>query len=190
MAQAITQQANPFYKGCTALELARLFDIPVATVRDNLVGVIPSGKRGNVDLYPIRAAAQALLPLEADDETVRRILKLNHTSLPKMLAKEFWLAETHRQRFQLTAGELWPTEKVVEWLSDSYKQIRLALMLMADSVDREEALTDKQRQVIIGLVDATLNDAADRLVYEFKNRRDDSSHEAASSQEDDGDQEL
>lgn len=185
------QDVNPFYKGCTTAELSRLFQVPLQTVKDNIGDLIPSGKRGNSDVYSIKDAASRILRSDEDDpEMVRRILRMNHTALPKMVSKEFWLAETHRQKYMITAGELWPTSKVVAWLSEAFKAVRLALMLLPDAVDREEALTNKQRDVIVTAVDATLNDAADRLVNEFANGRDPTSYEATSSEENGDDAEL
>ena len=188
MAQAIIGQ-NPFYKGATALEISRLLDMPVATVRDNLARVHPVGKRGNVDLYHVGEAAKALMPTNMEEDSLREILKQNFSAMPQTFAKEFWAGMTLRQKFLLTDGELWPTEKVVEYLGETLKQIRLAMMLMSDTVERQEGLTEKQRSIIIASVDATLNDAADRLVNAFSGREA-SSHEAESSEEDDGSQEL
>lgn len=183
--------ANTFFNGCTAAELAQLFKMPQQTVRDSLRDVTPCGKRAGRDLYHIRDAAKVLIrDSETDAEQVRRILKLNHTDLPRMLSKEFWLAETHRQRYMVAAGELWPTTKVVELLSDAYKTIRLSLMLLADTVERQEALTDVQRQTLVALVDATLNDAAERLIRGFKNKRELEGGGPPSQEEDDGDEEL
>lgn len=184
-------EVNPFYKGCSVGELARLFQVPVQTVKDNIADLIPSGKRGNSNVYSVKEVATRILRSDEDDpEMVRRILRLNHTSLPKLVSKEYWLAETHRQKYMITAGELWPTSKIVSWLSDAFKAIRLALMLLPDAVDREESLSDKQRDIIVTAVDATLNDAADRLVNEFKNRQHDPSYETASSGQDGDDEEL
>lgn len=182
---------NPFYKGCTATELAQLFKMPMQTVRDSLREVPPCGKRAGRDIYTIPDAAMVLIrEAETDAEQVRRILKLHHTDLPKMLSKEFWLAETHRQRYMVAAGDLWPTTKVVEWLSEAYKTIRLSLMLMADTVERQETLTNTQRDVIVALVDATLNDAADRLNRGFKNQRKDAVSGPPPPEEDDDNSEL
>jgi hypothetical protein len=165
--------------------------MPLQTVRDSLAQVPPSGKRGQSDLYSIKDAAKVLIRNdETDAEQVRRILKTHHTDLPKMLSKEFWLAETHRQRYMVAAGQLWPTTKVVEWLADAYKTIRLSLMLMADTVERQETLTNTQRKTIIEMIDATLNDAAERLIRGFKDKRESEVGGPSSPEEDDGDAEL
>jgi hypothetical protein len=165
--------------------------MPLQTVRDSLSQVQPSGKRGASDLYAIKDAARVLVRAdETEDETVRRILRTHHTDLPKMLSKEYWLAETHRQRYMVAAGELWPTTKVVEWLSDAYKTIRLSLMLLADTVERQEALTNTQRRVLVDLVDAALNDAAERLIRGFKNERKVKVGGPSPPEEDDDDSEL
>lgn len=183
--------ANPFYYGCTPTELSKLFGMPLQTVRDSISNIPPCGKRGASDLYHIKDAAKVLVRNdETEAETVSRILRTHHTDLPKMLAKEYWAGQTAKQRYEIVAGDLWPTSKVVEWLSDSYKTIRLSLMLMADTVERQEALTNIQRQIIVQMIDATLNDAAERLSRGPKNQRDTEVSGSSPSKEDDGDEGL
>lgn len=183
--------ANPFYRGCTATELSKLFGMPLQTVRDSLVEVVPCGIRGKSDLYAIKEAARVLIrDDDTEAETVSRILRLRHTDLPKMLSKEYWAGQTAKQRYEIVAGDLWSTTKIVEWLSDAYKTLRLSLMLMADTVEREEALTPTQRQTITRMIDATLNDAAERLIRAFKDKRELEVGGSTPPQEDDGDEGL
>lgn len=182
---------NPFYYGCTPTELSKLFGMPLQTVRDSLSEVPPCGRRGASDLYHIKDAARVLVRSdETDAEQVSRILRTRHSDLPKLLSKEYWAGQTAKQRYEIVAGDLWPTTKVVEWLSDSYKTIRLSLMLMADTVERQEALTPTQRQVIVQMIDATLNDAAERLKSGPENKRDTEVSGSSPSKKDDGDEGL
>lgn len=166
------EAANPFYFGCTATELSKLFRMPLQTVRDSLKDIPPTSRRGARDLWRVDQVASLLIrDGENEVEQIERILKLKHTELPKQLSKEFWFAQTYKQKYDLAAGNLWKTEEVIEKAGDAFKTIRLSLQLMADTVDRNESLTEKQRQTILDLVDGTLNDMREKLIYAFKNRR-------------------
>jgi hypothetical protein len=185
------EAANPFYFGCTPTELAKLFRMPLQTVRDSLKDVPPSGKRGARELWRVDQVAQYLIrDSENEAEQIERILKLKHTELPKQLSKEFWFAQTYKQKYDISAGNLWPTEEVIAKAGDAFKTMRLSLQLMADTVDRNEALSEKQRQTILDLVDGTLNDMREKLIYAFKNRRVHPSLAAQASNKDDSQADL
>lgn len=163
---------NAFYNGCTATELARLFRMPLQTVRDSIKDIPPCGMRGARQLYRVNEVAPRLIRSQEDEvATVDRILRMHHTDLPKMLSKEYWYAQTQKQKYDVAAGNLWPTEDVIKLVGEAFKTIRLSLQLMSDTVERNEVLTEKQRQTILDLVDATLNDMREKLIHAFKNRR-------------------
>lgn len=176
---------NPFYFGCTPTELAKLFRMPLQTVRDSIKEIPPAGKRGAREIYRVDQVAAALIrDSESEADQIERILKLKHTELPKMLSKEFWYAQTQKQKYDIAAGNLWATEDVIARAGDAFKTMRLSLQLMADTVDRNESLTETQRQTILDLVDGTLNDMREKLIYAFKNRRVPAPHQATSSGQD------
>lgn len=183
--------ANPFYEGCTPVELSRLFRVSTSKVRDILRDTPPYGTRGGRDVWLVHEVAMGLLrDNESEPETVERILKLHHTKMPKMLSKEFWFAQTYKQKYDITAGNLWRTEEVIEMAGDAFKTIRLSLQLMSDTVERNEVLTEKQRRTILDLVDSVLLDMREKLIDAFENRRVSALDEKASSGQDDGHAEL
>jgi hypothetical protein len=178
--------ANPFYGGCTLRELATLFKMPLATVKDRIVGLAPSGRRGSSDVYAIPDAARRLVSALDDDELVRQVLRTKHTELPPTLRREFWMAELNRQKVEERAGNLWPTDLVVQKAGDAFKTLRLSLQLLSDQVERNETLTNKQRQIILNLVDMALQDMRDKLIDGFRSHhgREPALDEAGASDQD------
>jgi hypothetical protein len=177
---------NTFYYGCTPTELSRLFRMPLQTVRDSIKDIPPAATRGGRQLWLVHEVAPKLIRhSESDAEEVDRILKLHHTDLPKMLSKEYWLGKTYKQKYDVAAGNLWPTEDVIKMAGDAFKTIRLSLQLMGDTVERNEALSEVQRRTIMDLVDTTLHDMREKLIHAFKNRRVPTLDEKAPSGKDD-----
>jgi hypothetical protein len=163
--------ANPFYKGASIRELATLFAMPMTTVKDRIVGLPPCARRNGTDVYSIPEAARRLVSALDDAELVRQVLRMKHTELPPSLRREFWMAELNRQKVEVNASNLWPTDKVVEKAGAAFKTLRLSLQLMADQVERNESLTNKQRKTILDLVDMTLQDMRDKLIDGFNDGR-------------------
>lgn len=174
------------YKGATIGDLAAMFKLDHRVVKQKLVEMRPSGKRGASDVYDVGEAARLLVRPFDDAEMVERVLKMNHTELPKMLSKEFWYAQTQKQKYEAAAGDLWPTLQVVEMAGEAFKTLRLSLQLLPDTLDREAALSEKQRETVQRVVDATLNEMRERLIDAFENRRGFTVSGSESPDEDDG----
>ena len=176
--------------GATQAELGQMFHIHHREVSSRLAGLMPCGKRGSFDLYNVRDAARLLVDPFDETETVERILRMNHTQLPKMLSKEYWTAQRLKQQYEREAADLWPTTQVVELAGEAFKTLRLSLQLLADTIEREAGLSEKQRAIVLASVDSALNDMRERLVDGFKNRRAAAGGGPAPPGEDDGDAEL
>lgn len=95
------------------------------------------------------------------------IKKMNHNELPKHLTKEFWAGQRARQDFLLKEGDLWPTTDVVKKVGELMKLMSMSMKLLADTVDRQAELTDKQRRIIIAIVDSTQEDLVKQVVENF-----------------------
>jgi hypothetical protein len=182
--------ANPFYKGASIRELATLFAMPMTTVKDRIVGLPPCARRNGTDVYSIPEAARRLVSALDDAELVRQVLRMKHTELPPSLRREFWMAELNRQKVEVNASNLWPTDKVVEKAGAAFKTLRLSLQLMADQVERNETLTNKQRKTILDLVDMTLQDMRDKLIDGFNDGRKRSLDAESAPDTDDGEADL
>jgi hypothetical protein len=152
--------------GLTVAQLAVAFEQGPQVVARKLAGVAPTGKRGRFATYRLSVAAPHLVEPTGDFEaTIRR---MNHRDLPPMLLKETYQGLRSRQAFLEQEGDLWRTEPVLSAFTDAFKAVRLGLMLLADTIEREDALTERQRERLVQLVDAALEDCRGRLIKEFR----------------------
>ena len=105
--------------------------------------------------YDIKVAAQYLVTPKMDIGTYLRVLKA--TDLPASLQKEIWDARLKRQKWEAQAGDLWHTQDVMAVLSSTFAIIKSTVQLWPDTVERQEGLTDAQRDLLVRLGD-TLQD--------------------------------
>lgn len=178
------------YEGATITQLVRIFGGDPADVKAKLHGLIPTRFRAGAPVYKLKDAAALLVPLPPD--VVERVLRMNHTDLPKMLSKEFWFAQNQKANYDERMGDLWRTTDVIELAGEAFKTLRLSLMLMADAVEREDTLSETQRQIITRLVDTTLRDMKEKLVDGFtkQKRRKSAVSKPEPSEDDDGSADL
>lgn len=162
------------YQGATFTDLRFMFKMELKEVQRRLtVGKVrPTAYRGNYPVFNVKEAARYLIDPFEDAEIVEHILRMNHTQLPKMLAKEFWMGKTLKQKYDREAGNLWETTKVVEFAGEAFKTLRLSLQLLADTIERESGLSEKQRTILQQLVDAAQNDMRERLVEAFSGMKE------------------
>lgn len=165
--------------GATVTELAQLFGIDRKDVRARIGEIPPRGKRGNLDVWRVKDVAPRLSKMDDSmTDLVARILSTHHTDLPKMLSKEFWYGQNQRIKYLETIGDLWDTSAVVALASEVFKTMRLSMMLAQDTVEREVALTPKQREIIENLMHETLNDIREKIVVRLNERRKNTSGKA------------
>lgn len=170
--------------GATISDLATLFGMDRKEVRARMTDVPPIMSRGGIDYWRVRDVAARLAKIDDSmSDLVRRVLATHHTDLPKMLSKEFWYGQNQRLRYLQAVGELWDTDAVVELAGETFKVLRLSLMLAADTVGRETNLTPRQREIIEGLMHAALEDAREKLVVRFSESRKTSAGKAFAPKE-------
>lgn len=157
------------YGGATITQLVRIFGGNHKDVKAAMYGLVPTEVRQGHQCYSIKEAAARLLPPDGDQ--VERILKMNHTDLPKMLSKEFWYGQNQKLTYEERTGDLWRTTDIVEMAGDAFKTLRLSLLLLTDAVERESALTDQQRDTITKLLDSALRDMKRKLIDAFNDRK-------------------
>lgn len=162
------------FEGASVSQLGKLFGMDNRTITSKITGLEPCGKRAGHPIYAVRDAAPLLvepvLDLQDIETVIAYVRKLDHTKLPKMLTKEFWTAMRAKQAFEEAAGDLWPTDKVIEVYSDLVKAVRMPLVLAQDSVANEVELTDRVQQIITSIIDAILEDLHDAVVKQFGER--------------------
>lgn len=156
------------YQGATVPQLAAMFEMKSGEVLRKLASVAPVGQKDGKDIYRVREAASYLAKLP--DNVVAQVMRLNHMDLPPMLRKEFWTGQNARLKFEEAEGDLWPTAQVVEYVSDAFKQVRMSLLLLSDTIERDTVITDDQRERLKVMVDAAMEDIRERLVSTFTAR--------------------
>jgi hypothetical protein len=150
----------------TMAQLAQLFETDAKTLPKRLRGLRPSGQRHNTSTYKIREAASRIVTPGYSIEAYLR--NMNHSDLPPLLTKEYWNGQRARQIYEENAGDLWRTAQVVESFADAFKTLRMALLLMADGVDRETELSEAQRLIIKRMIDGAIDDLREKMVDRFK----------------------
>ncbi|QEG09441.1 terminase small subunit [Proteus phage Saba] len=165
------------FDGVNITQIAKIFEMERRDVTPKIRDVAPCGERSGYPIYKLKEVAPYLVKPLYDVETYLR--RMHPNELPKMLTKEFWNGLKARQDFELRDGELWPTEQVESVISEAFKQLRMSLLLVPDALERESTLTDHQRGRITDMIDGALNDLAQVIVDNFKDRADNVIRESA-----------
>lgn len=160
------------YDGASISQLAKIFGMDNRSVTARLgVDCQPVGKRNGRPVYSIAEAAKFLVEHDLNLDDMEKIAafmqKVDTTRLPRALTKEYWQAMLNRQKYLEQAGDLWPTEKVVEVISEMFKLIQMPLRLGRDSVANEQELTPRQQQILLGILDGISNDLYQTIVGRF-----------------------
>lgn len=161
------ESAAILYEGANMSQLSILFKMDDRVLKEKMHGLQPCGKRGNAAIYDVAevAARCGKLTEEQVDAAMKR---LNHADLPKTLSKEYWAGLRSRQEYMLRDGDLWPTDQVVAALSEVFKLVKMQTRLMVDTVERQQELTDRQRDIIKDTMDGMLRDLRERVTENFK----------------------
>lgn len=147
------------WQGATQTQLLRMFKVDQPRVKSAISKVKPCGYRGALPIYNIAEIAPYIVRPHVTPEAMEEYLKdSDHRALPPSLRKEFWIGMRQRQEYQLKAGELWPTTKVVENVGKLFKLVNMSARLMVDAVEHQVELSDRQRQIIKDETSAMLKD--------------------------------
>ena len=155
------------YAGLNLTQLGLLLEMDHKLIRERLEkgGVQPVGTRNGAAIYKIKDVAPWVV--KPGYSIAEYIQRMSPADLPKLIQKEFWAGMKSRQEFQIKAGELWETSKVIEKVGEVLKMVRMHVLLTCDTVERQVELTDRQRQLIAGIMDGLLTDMADAIVEHF-----------------------
>ena len=154
--------------GCaTMAQLAGLFRTDAKTLPQRLKKVPTEGKnRNGYNVYDIRKAASFIVtPGYEIEEFIRQ---MSPQELPPLLQKEYWNGQNARLKYERELGNLWPTPDVAEFVGELLSTVRMSLLLVADDVDREESLTDGQKQIIRRIMDGLISTLKEKLAERFK----------------------
>lgn len=140
------------YVGANMSQLEALLKTDARTLKAKMVGISPVGTRSGTPIYSVADVARKMGKLTAKQVDMA-MARLNHKDLPKELTKEYWAGKRSKQIFELQEGDLWPTNKVIEHVSEMVKSIKMEIDLLIDGVERQSELTDRQREIMRGLID-------------------------------------
>lgn len=153
------------YDGLNLSQLGRAFRMDHRVLVEKLHNCPPTGTRGGVDTWTIAVAAPHLVkPIYEIEEYIKR---MHHNDLPKHLTKEFWAGLRSRQEYEQKEGNLWLTSRVVEVIGGLMKMVKMSVRLMADAVDRQAELSDRQRHLVKALGDGMLEELYRTVTEEF-----------------------
>lgn len=166
--EATLDQAEIVETGkATMTQLAQMFGTDTKTLPKRLQGLQSAGvNRRGYKVYSIAEAATRIVrPGYEIEEYIRQ---MSPQELPPLLSKEFWNGQNARIKFEAEMGRLWPTDRVVECFGAALSAMRMSVLLIQDGVEREEVLTQAQRETVQRLMDAAVNDAREAIVEKMK----------------------
>lgn len=156
------------YEGANLSQLGILFKCDHRVLKERMHGINPVGKRSGYDIYDISEVAGRMGKL-TEEQVDKAIRRLNHADLPKALTKEFWAGLKSKQDYELRAGDLWPTSKVVEEVSEMVKAMNMELNLLVDAIERQVEMSERQREIAKALVKGAKLNMLKRLHEKFDN---------------------
>lgn len=154
------------YQGANLSQLERLFKMDMRLIKERMHGIQPIGKRYNAAIYDVAevAAKMGKLSVAQIDAAMRR---MNHAELPKMVTKEYWNGLRAKQAYEIGEGDLWETKKVISEVGDMVKSLKMELDLLTDGVERSTELTERQREILVNLIDGTKSNMVKKLKERF-----------------------
>ncbi len=154
------------YEGATIRQLAIMFKMDPKVVTSKVSSLVPCGRRRGTPIYSIPEAAQRLVKPGYDIERV--IMNMNHSDLPPMLQNAFWSAQKTRAAYEEMIGDLWRTSRVVRLISVLFNSVRMILLLLPDTIEREAGLSREQKQVVRRVVEGALVEGRKAIMKEFE----------------------
>lgn len=161
LAHRTDENVNGLQGGVSISWLVKAFRMGRGKLEGKLIGcpIIGYGKH-RVALYDLPTAAAYLI--EPKHDLIRLLDKLEPKDLPESLREPYWNAKLKEQRYLEKAGELWPTDLVIDKISEVLAKIKAMLTIVPDTLERDAGLTADQR-----LIAKTTIDELQTEIYEF-----------------------
>lgn len=190
--QGVSLLGDPYtmQNGVNVSWLCQAFRQDIKTVRRKLANLKPIGIGArNAEIYDFAQAA-SFLAKPPPNQLAEFLRGLRVQDLPVHLQHPYWAAMRMRQSYMRDAGDLWRTEDVLEVLGECFKTIKASMQLWVDNLDGQSELTNEQRVLVTGMVDALQDDMHRALIDMPKQRQTKSSAEAPESHPDGPDPET
>lgn len=164
------ESAAMIYKGLTLSQLMVILEMDRRdlTKKIEAANLKPCGMNRGHPIYKLKDVMPLVVKPVYDVEAYLR--QMNPQDLPKHLSKEFWAGQRSKQEFELKAGNLWPTEKVVSEVGELFKLVKMSALLTVDTVERQVELSEEQRGIIKRLMDGMLIDLHQTIVEKFSSK--------------------
>jgi len=153
-----------FYQPVPVSFLSKVLRINAETVRKRLETVTPVAHAGVSQNRPMYDFASVVPHLVKSKMNLRTYLRsLNPADMPQNISKVFWEAERIRTKALVEAGEAWPTESVLQVMSQANKMVNDRIPLLIEAM-REEGLSDDQMKKLEAACDQFRNDVHEAYV--------------------------
>ncbi|SON54329.1 hypothetical protein HDIA_0788 [Hartmannibacter diazotrophicus] len=158
------EEAMPPTDGVSVDWLAAAFGMNRKDVASALRPCPIKSRKGVRKFYDLRTAAGYLVRPERELSAALASLKAD--DLPERLRESFWNAKMKELKFRAAAGDLWSTASVLDVLGETFKAIKKATQLWADTVEESLGLTPDQRNLVVELSDRLMSDIQTSLVHQ------------------------
>lgn len=164
------QDVQHVISGVSITWLSKVFRIGRTKVERALAScpIVAHGKNGS-PIYDVKTAAAYLV--ESNIELTEYLKTIDAKQLPLHLRETYWNAKMKEMKARTMAGDLWPTEAVLNVLGDTFQMIKSTVQLWQDTLEQslgEQAV--EQRELIMKLSDSLLDDIHDALVKQAENK--------------------
>lgn len=156
-------QVHNVTSGVPVTWLVKVFRLPRYKVELALANcpILRTAQNGG-KIYDIKTAAPFLIDPVTDIDAFLQTIKAD--KLPEKLRETYWNAKIKEAKYRVMAGELWPTDSVMEVFSEAFKNIKKTTQLWVDTIEEEKGLTKEQRELVVLLVDTLRDDIFNSLV--------------------------
>lgn len=165
------ESAAIIFQGASVSEIAKLFRTDPRRVREAVLNVKPCGERRGFPIYYVHEVAPHILKptrMLTDAEMAAHLSRMNPKELPPLLSKDFWNALRARLRFEEEQGDLWKTEHVQLLFSETFKSLRMSLLLLPDELARSSTLSNEQFEAVRAAVDRMMADLKESITSRMK----------------------
>lgn len=153
-----------FYQPVTISFISKVMRMNLETVQKRLRTVTPVGHAGTAQNRPMYDFVTAVEHIVKPKMNLRTYLRsLNPADMPQNISKVFWEAERIRTKALVEAGEAWPTEAVLQVMSQANKMVNDRIPLLIEAM-REEGLSDDQMKKLETACDQFRNDVHEAYV--------------------------
>lgn len=154
----------------TMSQLAQMFETDAKTLPQRMKGILPKDRRNGYKVYSISEAASRIVKPGYEIEPFIR--QMSPQEMHPLMTKEFWNGQKARLSYEKELGNYWPTGDVVETIGVIAQGIRQTLLLVTDDIDREDELTNGQRETFRRITDEAIKAMSEEITKRLQEYHD------------------